>query len=64
MNRFNDLYKSLKEFVEPLYTKEREGALRWGGSFTEMVARLGWISANQQRKGGRRQVEESAKVRR
>lgn len=25
MNRFNDLYKSLKEFVEPLYTKEREG---------------------------------------
>ncbi len=47
MNRFNDLYKSLKEFVEPLYTKEREGALRWGGSFTEMVARLGWISANQ-----------------
>ncbi len=25
MNRFNDLYKSLKVFVEPLYTKDREG---------------------------------------
>ena len=25
MNRFNDLYKSLKGFVEPQYTKEREG---------------------------------------
>ena len=25
MNRFNDLYKSLKEFVEVLHTKDREG---------------------------------------
>ena len=25
MNRFNDLYKSLKGFVETLYTKDREG---------------------------------------
>ena len=54
MNCFNDLYKSFKGFIEPLYTKEREGAqmrarrcAAVGGSFTEIVARLGCISANQ-----------------